>query len=198
MNTLLSMVGCFLIAATIQNLLLTAGMGTAAMLKVMRRPRQVVLFGQLLLAFSVVTTAVFYPLDKVLPVTWLFRMLRPFIIVVITAVLYIVAVVLLARLFRERYRRIRHLLPLAVFNNLVVGITLVINHQVSLGFFSALGLSAGAAVGFLVVSALTAEGVSRLDNPDIPAAFRGLPATLVYLGLLALALMGFSPVLNLI
>ena len=33
--------------------------------------------------------------------------------------------------------------------------------------------------------------MERLDNPDMPQSFRGLPATLVYLGLLALALLGF-------
>ena len=40
--------------------------------------------------------------------------------------------------------------------------------------------------------------MERLDNPDMPAAFRGLPATLVYLGLLALALMGFTPAFSLL
>ena len=50
----------------------------------------------------------------------------------------------------------------------------------------------------LLLSWLTAEGMERLDNPDMPAAFRGLPATLVYLGLLALALMGFTPAFSLL
>ena len=40
--------------------------------------------------------------------------------------------------------------------------------------------------------------MERLDNPDMPVSFRGLPATLVYLGILALALMGFTPVLSLL
>ena len=34
--------------------------------------------------------------------------------------------------------------------------------------------------------------MERLDNPDVPKAFRGLPAILIYLGIIALALMGFS------
>ena len=39
---------------------------------------------------------------------------------------------------------------------------------------------------------MTAEGIERLDNPDMPEAFRGMPANLVYLGLVALALLGFT------
>lgn len=39
--------------------------------------------------------------------------------------------------------------------------------------------------------------MERLDNPDLPQSFRGLPATLIYLGILALALMGFRQVFSL-
>ena len=45
---------------------------------------------------------------------------------------------------------------------------------------------------------LTAEGMERLDNPDMPQAFRGLPATLLYLGILAMALLGFTNAITLI
>ncbi len=198
MSTFLTTVIYFLIAATFQNIVLTTGLGSAAMLRMLRRPRMLVAFGGLLLLFSVLTTALFHPIDHLLPVTWVFLMLRPFIIIVLTSLLYVVAMLLTSRRFPHWYKRWRHLLPLAALNNLVIGIALVINYQASLTFFPAIGLSAGSAVGFLALSALTAEGMSRIDNPDTPASFRGLPATLVYLGLLALALMGFNPLLNLI
>ena len=80
---------------------------------------------------------------------------------------------------------------------MVVGVGLLVNYKISATFFQAIGLTAGAALGFLFVAVITAEAVERLDNPDVPAAFRGLPATLVYMGLLALALMGFAPVFTL-
>ena len=56
----------------------------------------------------------------------------------------------------------------------------------------AIGLSLGSCLGFLLLSLLTAEARERTDNPDVPQAFRGLPITLVYLGLMALALLGFK------
>ena len=189
----------FLVAATMQNLVLTIGFGVSPMLKMIRRPRQLLSFGGLLLFFAVGTAAVFYPLDALLPAdSWVARLLRPLLVIVLAAVWYVITTLVATRYFSAWYRRVRHLLPLAAFNTLVVGAVLLFNYQVQLGFFAALGLVVGAVVGFVIITALTVEGVSRVDNPDTPDAFRGLPVTLVYLGLLALALMGFDPVRNLI
>jgi Na+-translocating ferredoxin:NAD+ oxidoreductase RnfA subunit len=152
-------------------------------------------FSILLLIFTVATAALFHPIDQILPVTWWYHTLRPLIVIGITCVLYVLALIVL-HFFPSLKRRMRHLLPLAVFNNTVVGVSLLLNLQVSVSFWLSIALAAGAAVGFLAVSAITAEAVERMDNPDIPAAFRGLPATLVYMGLLALALMGFQSVLK--
>lgn len=196
MNSFVNVFLVFLIAGTMQNLVLTAGFDSSLLIKIIKNPRQMLRLGVLLSIFSLCTTALFYPIDILLPTTWLMRMLRPVIIVCIDGLLYLLAIVILRRT-PVLYRRNRHLLALAAFNNLVVGTALLLNLQVSVSFVTALGLSLGASVGFLFVCAMTAEAAERMDNPDIPAAFRGLPATLVYLGLLALALMGFSPVLNL-
>ena len=195
MNTIVTTVLVFLIAATMQNLVLTAGFDSSVMLKINRNPRQLLRFSVLVLCFSVITTAIFYPIDRLLAATWWVRMLRPIIIVCIVCLLYLLAIVVLSR-FETLYRRVRHLLPLAIFNNLIVGVALLLNLQVSVSFLPALALAAGAAVGFGCLSAMTAEAMERMDNPEIPSSFRGLPATLVYLGLLALALMGFSPIFH--
>ncbi len=198
MKSFTDMLLFFLLVATTQNLVLTTGFGSSSMIKLVRRPKQLFRFGVLLLFFSVVTTALFFPIDRLLlPDTWFARMIRPFILLVLTGLLYLGCTAYLSR-SAEQYRPLRYILPLAAFNNVVIGVSLLINYQVSVSFFPAIGIAAGGAVGFVLLSALTAEAVERLDNPDIPRAFRGLPATLVYLGLLALALMGFKTKLNLI
>ncbi len=186
----------FLVTATMQNLVLTAGFDASLMLKITRQPRQILRFNLLLLIFAVITTCIFYPLDRILPGTWIFRTLRPLCIVCIACILYI-ATSLVAMRFPNLNRRIRHLLPLAAFNNVVIGVALLLNMQVSLSFPQAIAVAVGAVVGFWVLCAITTEVVERLDNPDIPSSFRGLPGILVFLGLFALALMGFSTVLKL-
>lgn len=197
MKSFTDMLLFFLFVATTQNLVLTTGFGASSMIKLVRRPGQLFRFGVLLLLFSVLTTALFFPIDALLPDTWFARMVRPLILLLLTGLLYLGCTAFLSR-SAEQYRPFRSILPLAAFNNVVIGVSLLINYQVSVSFFPAVGIAAGGAVGFVLLSALTAEAVERLDNPDIPRAFRGLPATLVYLGLLALALMGFKANLNLI
>ena len=116
----------------------------------------------------------------------------------ITVVLYIVAHLVLRRWFSDVYRRVNHSLHLAAFNNLVIGIALITNVQFTATLGATVGLSVGACLAFGLLTWITAEGIERLDNPDIPKAFRGMPATLVYIGLVALALMGFSSNFSLI
>ncbi len=185
-----------LVTALVQNLVLTTGFGTSIMLRVIRRPGDIWVFGGLLTGFSVLTVLAFYPLDRLLGTGWAVKMLRPAVIIVIAAGWYLAVTLVTRRWMPEFYQRTHRLMPLAALNNVVVGIALVINYQFEVGILSAVGLALGSCGGFLLLSWLTAEGMERLDNPDMPHSFRGLPATLVYMGILALALMGFNRVFN--
>lgn len=202
MKTFWNMLFLLLTSALIQNLVLTTGFGTSIMLRIVRRPRDIWIFGGLLTAFSVLTVLLFYPVDALLAAQfgtgWSMKIFRPVIVILIAALLYLLAAVLTKRALPHVYGRIQRLLPLAAFNNVIVGVALVINHQVKIEPLPAVGFAVGSCLGFLLLSWLTAEGMERLDNPDMPVSFRGLPATLVYLGILALALMGFTPVLSLL
>ena len=183
----------FLLAtAFIQNLVLTTGFGSSIMLRIVRRPGDIWLFGGFMTAFSVLTVLLAYPLDSLIGTGQAAKLLRPLMMVAIAAVLYALASFWLHRALPSVYRRVSRLLPLAAFNNLVIGIALIINHQFALGLAGAIGLSLGACLGFVLLTWLTAEGMERMDNPDMPQSFRGMPATLVYLGILALALLGFT------
>ncbi len=202
MKAFWDMLFLLLTSALIQNLVLTTGFGTSIMLRIVRRPRDIWIFGGLLTAFSVLTVLLFYPVDALLAVQfgtgWSVKIFRPVVVILIAALLYLLTVLLTKRALPRVYARIQRLLPLAAFNNVIVGVALVINHQVKIEPLPAVGMAVGSCLGFLLLSWLTAEGMERLDNPDMPASFRGLPATLVYLGILALALMGFTPVFSLL
>lgn len=189
----------FLLAtAFIQNAVLTTGFGTSIMLRIVRRPQDTLAFGGLLTVFSLLTIMIAYPLDQLIGAGSTAKLMRPIIMIVIAAVLYIGAAFLCRRFLPGLYKSISRLMPLAAFNNLVIGLALIANHQFALTFGGAVGMSLGSCVGFVLLSWLTAEGMERIDNPDMPQAFRGLPATLIYLGILAIALLGFSNTITLI
>lgn len=192
MNLFQQLVLYLLAAAFLQNMVLSAGFGSSTMLRIVRRPGDIPLFSGLLGIFSLLTVLIAYPIDLLIKVDPFTKLVRPLIMVTIAAVLYIAMSLLLKKKLPPVYRRLRRLLPLAAFNNVVVGVALVVNHQFALTLPGAVGLSLGSSLGFFLLSVLTAEAREKTDNPDVPQAFRGLPVTLVYLGILALAVMGFT------
>lgn len=187
----------FLAAAVLQNVVLMTGFGSSVLIRITRKRTNIIPFFLLLCLFATLTMLIFYPVDMLIGTDVLSKWVRPLLIMLITSLLYIITVLILQRQ-KRLYSRIGRLLPATAFNNLVIGIALIANHQFALTLLGALGLSLGACVGFFILSWLTAEGMERLDNPDVPGAFRGLPSILIYLGILAMSLMGFSGSISMI
>ena len=50
----------------------------------------------------------------------------------------------------------------------------------------------GSALGYVLAVLVVTEGQRKLQNRNVPAPFKGLPVTLLYIGVLALAIYGFT------
>lgn len=184
----------FVTVALLQNVILTTGFGSSLMIHTVRKPKTIWLFTGILAVFSVLTVAIAYPLDRLFG-TEETNLWRPLMVVAVTVVLYLGSYPLLKKFAPAFHKKVERMLPMAAFNNLVTGIALVCNtHHIAedIGLGGNIGLAIGACLSFGVLTWLVAEGVERMDNPDMPEAFRGMPAILVYVGILALALMGFA------
>lgn len=55
-----------------------------------------------------------------------------------------------------------------------------------------LGFALGSGIGYVLAVVVVMGGEKRLESEKIPAMFRGLPITLLYIGILALAIYGFT------
>lgn len=187
----------FVTVALLQNVVLTTGFGSSVVLHIVRKPKNIWLFSAILAFFTVTTVVIAYPIDLYFG-TAVDNFWRPLVLIAITVALYILANLVLKKWAPTFYHRVSRMLPMAAFNNLVTGIALVCNLQFSSSLGGNIGLAIGSCLGFALLTWLTAEGIERMDNPDMPEAFRGMPSTLLYLGLLGLALMGFSSNFSLI
>ncbi len=187
----------FVSIALMQNVVLTTGFGASMTIHIVRRPKNIWLFSAILTVFSTATVAIAYPLDRLFG-TAITNFWRPLMITGITVVLYIIATLVLRRYAPELYNRISRLLPMAAFNTLVSGIALTANVQFASNLGGLIGMAVGSCLAFAFITWLIAEGIERMDNPDIPLTFRGTPATLIYMGILALALLGFASNVSLI
>ena len=193
MNEIWNAVLFLFATAVAQNIVLTTGFGSSMLLRIVRHPKEIVLFSAVLSGFSVLTVVIGYPLDMLIGTDFEAKLIRPLMITGVVALLYCLASSITSKCIPVLYARIGKFLPLAAFNNLVIGVALICNPKFSTSLLGAVGLALGCCIGFVLLSLITAEGIERMDNPDIPAAFRGLPIMLVYVGLLALAILGFSP-----
>ena len=83
------------------------------------------------------------------------------------------------------------ILPIAAVNSGVLGTVLVERTQ-SFTLAQSIGFGLGSGLGYLLAVMLVTEAGNRLRSKAIPEAFRGLPITLIYIGVLALAIYGFT------
>ena len=87
--------------------------------------------------------------------------------------------------------KLLRIVPLAGLNSCVLGTVLVERTQ-SFTLGQSLGFGLGSGLGYVLAVLLVTEARHRLRSKAIPEAFRGLPITLVYIGVLALAIYGFT------
>ena len=117
--------------------------------------------------------------------------LRPVVYVACVAVVCIFEHLVLRAVKGPRSGQLLRILPVAAINSCVLGTVLVERTQ-SFTLGQSLGFGLGSGLGYLLAVLLVTEARHRLRSRAIPSAFRGLPVTLVYIGVLALAIYGFT------
>ena len=106
MKTLSDLLLYLLAAAFIQNFILTTGFGSSIMLRIVRRPKDILLFSGLLAGFSLLTVLIGYPCDMLMGTGQLAKLIRPVVMIAIAAVLYILTVVVLRRFLPAVFQRL--------------------------------------------------------------------------------------------
>lgn len=94
------------------------------------------------------------------------------------------------------YKSLGIFLPLITTNCAVLGVA-VINMNEKYGLAESIVNALGSSIGFLIAIVLMAGIRERInDNADIPKCLRGLPIALVTAGLMSMAFMGFSGIIE--
>ena len=80
-------------------------------------------------------------------------------------------------------------LPLATYNCCVLGTILICINQ-NFNLLETVAFSLGSGIGYLFAVLVVDEGRRRLRSKDVPGIFTGMPISLIYIGILALAIYG--------
>ncbi len=118
--------------------------------------------------------------------------LRPLLLVVCVSVVFFVVFLVVVQLFSTgTAKRVVRQLPIAAFNCSILGTLMLVGNQ-GYTFAQTIAFSIGSALGYMAALLLMMEGNRKLKKADLPEGFRGLPATLVYLGILSLLIYAFT------
>lgn len=196
MSEVLHLVGVFfsyaVLAIFAQNAIFTRGLGVSRLVQLVGDKRTSSWWFALMLCITQVLVAplAFYAGRLLAPLPNRAQ-LRPVVYLACIAVVCLFELVVLKLAKGLRSGQLIRILPIAAVNSGVLGTVLVERTQ-SFTLEQSIGFGLGSGLGYLLGVMLVTEAQNRLRSRAIPEAFRGLPITLIYIGVLALAIYGFT------
>lgn len=196
MSEVLHLMGVFfsyaVLAIFAQNAIFTRGLGVSRLVQLVGDKRTSSWWFALMLCITQVLVAplAFYAGRLLAPLPNRAQ-LRPVVYLACIAVVCLFELVVLKLAKGPRSGQLIRILPIAAVNSGVLGTVLVERTQ-SFTLEQSIGFGLGSGLGYLLAVMLVTEAQNRLRSRAIPEAFRGLPITLIYIGVLALAIYGFT------
>ena len=196
LNSILTFFAYSVLAIGAQNIIFTRGLGLSSGLRMINDPRKDTLyFCGALTFFQIVNSMLVYFISPVINRSFLSeysRFITPVLIVVCCALSYMIVVFGLSMTIKKStFRKIIHSLTGASINSAIVG-TIILTLSSGFDLIETIGFAFGSSIGYFLAMLLISEGERKLRHDLIPESFRGLPVTLIYISVLALAVYGLT------
>ena len=178
----------------IDNVVLSRFYGICPFLGVSDKPKSALGMGLAVIFVIVLSTIICWPLFELL------KLAEITFLDTVVYILVIASLVQLVGLFIKKYspslyKSLGIYLPLITTNCAVLGVVQG-NSDMGLDFMSSLANGIGTSVGFLIVIFIFSCIRSRLQGPQTPKAFKGIPIALITAAIMALAFIGLSGMVN--
>ena len=191
MQIFLNIISAALAAIFVQNLILERALGANVLLYASRKKEHVVGFAAAITYTTTVASPIIWVFDNFLGESEIYGIIMPLLYVLTIAVIYILTLVIIWRFFPSFFKTLRKYVHLSVFNCSVIGALFLCSQQGN-DIFAYIGYGFGTGIGFLVAAYLLYAAADRLNSSLVPAAFRGYPIMIIYVGILSLALYAFT------
>lgn len=177
----------------VENALLMRALGTRRMLVLINKPKKLPYFALFIILITVAHTGLIWWTNHFFGCFFdkldYYVLFLPFILIFCMSIIYLFIYNFLRLFFKEFLGNNLNLIISSTFNTLIFG-TLLLNFSHSYSFFESLIFGVGSQIGFMIATALIVEGNKRLELSKISLAFKGIPITLIYIGILSLAFYG--------
>lgn len=179
-----------MIAIFLENTIFSRALGTSTALFAVRKRFNVFLFGLIMTVIITVASLITYfinPLLSTLPYKYY---ITPVVYVLIISVIYIVALIITGRAVIKRRDEVLSIIHVSSFNCAVLGAIMLASNISDASLAQFLGFGIGTGIGFTLVTYFMTISAQKLESEDIPRSFRGFPITLIYIGIISLAIYG--------
>ncbi len=183
-----------LIAIFAENAIFSRSLAVERTLQLVDDQRSLLAFGLLTTVCLAPASVLTYFAGKLIPEGAFVYALRPLVFVISMALVYLVLRVGInaaSSAFKDLYKKISDDLHLAMFNSAVFG-SLILCSSGQFTLVQTLGFCLGSGIGFTVATLYVAEGQRKIRNREVPGSFKGLPVTLLYIGILSLCIYSFT------
>lgn len=181
-----------LLAVGAENLLFVGGAGFSRALRAAQRPASIGSYSLLVTWFSLLSALAGVWLNPLLPPYGTKAVLNSACFAAAAAAAYLLTYLLVRIVLPARAgKKIEPLLSPAALNTIVLAMPYAQNGFL-FGPAQAAGYALGTGAAFYLASAVLAHAEAKCRNPDMPQAFSGLPASILYVGILSMAFAGFA------
>ncbi|MFA5658296.1 MAG: RnfABCDGE type electron transport complex subunit A [Oscillospiraceae bacterium] len=178
-------------AVLVDNVVLSKTYGICPFLGVSKKINNALGMGLAVIFVMVGATVLTYPIFTFLLIPLELEYLKTIAFILIIALFVQIVEIVLKKVMPPLYKALGVFLPLITTNCAVLGVT-IDNANNTYSFSNSFVNSLGAGIGFTVALLMFSGVRTRLEHSDIPAAFKGVPATLIAASIVSVSFMGFS------
>lgn len=174
-------------AMLVQNTILSKFLGICPFLGVSKKPESSIGMGFAVLFVITLSTVICWPIYQYILVPAGIPFMDTIVFILVIASLVQICGLFIKKFSPSLYKSLGIYLPLITTNCAVLG-TVQLNN--SLTFLNSISNALGTSFGFMLVIFVFSCIRVRLDNSNVPKAFKGLPIALITAAIMALAFVG--------
>ncbi len=174
-------------AMLVQNTILTKFLGICPFLGVSKKPQSSIGMGFAVLFVITLSTIICWPIYRYVLVPAEIPFMDTIVFILVIASLVQICGLFIKKFSPALYKSLGIYLPLITTNCAVLG-TVQLNN--SLTFLNSIANAIGTSLGFMLVIFVFSCIRVRLENSNVPKAFKGLPIALITASIMALAFVG--------
>lgn len=187
MTAFFTMLRTALFAMLVQNLIFSAAYGISESIRIAKRPKHFVMCLGSVTFFSTALCLAAHFVDSVEILKGLELRFRFLLYVLILVLLYLTSALVCVKLLGAD-KKFMNSLGMCAVNTLVIALP-ILNFKAGHTIFQAIGTGFGAGLAFALSVLLINSGMKFISkNKYIPPVFKGTPALIIYVSLLALTL----------